>query len=108
MEDFPKNIHFGGFNSLLRRNHLSFASLFPVLQLSTLPSVMVSFCYFEAAEGFVDHIEASEEKKSKEKESKEKKSKEEEGKNPTQAGHQVNNGPLLKLLELWMRKCGHI
>ena len=85
MEDFPKNIHFGGFNSLLRRNHLSFASLFPVLQLSTLPSVMVSFCYFEAVEGFVDHIEASEEKESmeeesKEEESKEKESKEEEGK----------------------------
>ena len=79
---------------------------------------MVSFCYFEAVEGFVDHIEASEEKESmeeeskeeesKEKESKAKESKEEEGKNPTQAGHQVNNGPLLELLELWMRKCGHI
>ena len=39
---------------------------------------MVSFCYFEAAEGFVDHIEASEEKESMEEESKEEESKEEE------------------------------
>ena len=52
--------------------------------------------------------EESKEEESKEKESKAKESKEEEGKNPTQAGHQVNNGPLLELLELWMRKCGHI